>query len=166
MGGWEEPLTKNPGNFRVLITALILSVLLCPAALFARRSVRVGIYQNPPKVFVDESGVPAGIFIDVLRHIAAAEDWELQFVEGSWAEGLERLASGQLDLMPDVAYTAERARNFSFHSVPVLSSWFQVYAHRGQQNSIDSGPRRQKDRGFAGVCAAGYFCAHGKELRA
>lgn len=133
MGVWEEPLTKNPVNFRVLITALLLGVLLCPTVLFARRSVRVGVYQNPPKVFVDESGVPAGIFIDVLRHIAAAEDWELQFVEGSWAEGLERLASGQLDLMPDVAYTAERARNFSFHSVPVLSSWFQVYAHRGSR---------------------------------
>lgn len=144
MVGWEELLTKNSGNFRVLITALILSVLLCPAALFARRSVRVGIYQNPPKVFVDESSVPAGIFIDVIQHIAAAEDWELQFIEGSWAEGLERLASDQLDLMPDVAYTAERARHFSFHSVPVLSSWFQVYAHRGSriQSILDLAGRK------------------------
>ena len=129
----EEPVTKITGKFSVLVTALMLIAFLCPTALLARRSVRVGVYQNAPKVFVDESGVPAGIFIDVIRHIAAVEDWELQFVAGSWAEGLERLANGQLDLMPDVAHTAERARNFSFHSVPVLSSWFQVYARRGSR---------------------------------
>ena len=50
---------------------------------------------------------------------------------GTWAEGLDRLAKGEIDLMPDVAYTAEREKIYSFHKVPVLSSWSQVYARKG-----------------------------------
>jgi PAS domain S-box-containing protein len=95
------------------------------------RTVTVGVYENAPKIFVDEAGRPAGIFIDIITHIAAAEGWELDYVVGTWGEGLDRLANGGLDLMPDVAHTAERERRYAFHKVPVLSSWFQVYARKG-----------------------------------
>ena len=106
---------------------LVFGVLPADAA---DRHVTVGVYQNAPKVFVDETGRPAGIFIDILTHIAAAEGWELDYVIGTWGEGLDRLASGGLDLMPDVAHTAEREKRYAFHKVPVLSSWFQVYARK------------------------------------
>jgi len=122
-------LTKK---FNVLGATILVAAFCCllyPAV--ARQVVRVGVYENAPKVFTDESGKSSGIFIDIIDCVAAAEDWELHFVPGTWGEGLDRLASGEIDLMPDVAYTADRARNFSFHSVPVLSSWFQVYARSG-----------------------------------
>jgi PAS domain S-box-containing protein len=51
-------------------------------------------------------------------------------------EGLDRVEKGEIDLMPDVAYTADRAKIYSFHKVPVLSSWYQVYAPKG--NNIHS----------------------------
>ena len=50
---------------------------------------------------------------------------------GTWGEGLDRLEKGEIDLMPDVVYTSDREKIFSFHKVPVLSSWFQVYARKG-----------------------------------
>ncbi len=96
----------------------------------ARTRVKIGVYQNAPKVFVDESGTPSGIFMDIIREIAAKENWELQFVPGSWGEGLDRLEQRNIDLMPDVAYTAERERRFAFHREPVLSDWFQVYTRK------------------------------------
>lgn len=94
-------------------------------------SIRVGTYENAPKVFTDESGRSAGIFIDILSHIAKAEGWRVSYVPGTWAEGLDRLEKGEIDLMPDMAYTPDRSKIFSFHKVPVLSSWFQVYARKG-----------------------------------
>jgi signal transduction histidine kinase len=94
------------------------------------RIVRVGVYENPPKIFISESGSPAGIFIDIIEHIAKSEGWTLRYVPGTWGEGLDRLSSGKIDLMPDVAYTPEREQLFSFHKEPVLSDWFQVYAKR------------------------------------
>lgn len=97
----------------------------------AGQPVRVGVYQNPPKVFTNESGRAEGIFIDVLEAIAADEGWSIEYVPGTWAEGLDRLAASEIDLMPDVANTQARAANFAFHRDPVLSDWFQIYARRG-----------------------------------
>ncbi|HEY9162689.1 MAG TPA: ATP-binding protein [Desulfomonilia bacterium] len=109
----------------------ILSVFLfiiTPSANADDRVVRVGVYENAPKVFTSDTGKPEGIFIDIIEYIAKIEGWKLQYIPGTWAEGLERLSRGEIDLMPDVAYTAEREKRFSFHKVPVLFSWSQVYA--------------------------------------
>jgi ABC-type amino acid transport substrate-binding protein len=93
--------------------------------------VRVGLYQNPPKESWSAEGRPEGFFIDLLEAIARAENWRIEYVPGTWAEGLDRLEKGEIDLMPDMAYTAERASRYAFHSEPVLSSWLQVHARRG-----------------------------------
>ena len=95
------------------------------------RQVRIGVYENEPKVFTDASGKPAGIFIDIIEHIARVEGWSLKYVHGTWAEGLDRLGNGEIDLMPDVALNSDREKLYSFHTVPVLSSWSQVFARKG-----------------------------------
>lgn len=108
--------------------------LLCfdaSSATAYNRTVTVGLYENEPKVFTSRSGKPSGIFIDIIEYIAKSESWTLRYVPGTWAEGLDRLEKGEIDLMPDVAYTTDRVKLFSFHKVPVLSSWSQVYAPQG-----------------------------------
>jgi signal transduction histidine kinase len=119
-----------------LCLLLILLTLLCLETPFAGaedRIVRVGVYDNAPKVFISESGKPAGIFIDIIEYIAKSEGWTLRYVPGDWKEGLDRLEKGEIDLMPDVAYTADREMKYSFHKVPVLSSWDQVYGRKGSR---------------------------------
>lgn len=121
---------------------LLLALFVGP--LLEARTVRVGVYQNSPKVFLDEGGKPAGIFIDLLEAIAAEEKWTLAYVPGTWAEGLDRLANGKIDLMPDVALTAERETLYAFHREPVLSDWFQIYARpdSGIRSILDLHGRR------------------------
>jgi len=127
-------------NRKILIFIWILSVFQTAAISWANANeqiVRVGVYENPPKIFTTESGRPAGIFIDIIDHIAKQENWRLKYVTGTWTDGLDRLAAGTIDLMPDVAYTSNRSLKYSFHNVAVLSSWFQVYAARGSNiNSL------------------------------
>ncbi len=122
-------------NFTTYLQGIILFLfalgLNVPSVHADSRVVRVGVYENAPKVFTAESGKPSGIFIDIIEHIAEAEGWDVKYVTGTWTEGLDRLKKGEIDLMPDVAYTAERNKIYSFHKVPVLSSWYQVYAPKG-----------------------------------
>lgn len=127
----------------LVIPVLVLSFGLSPAKADSR-VVKIGIYENAPKVFTDDSGRPAGIFVDIIEYIAEKENWELQYVKGTWAEGLARLEKGQIDLMPDVALTAEREKTFSFHKIQVLSSWFQAYARKGSglQSILDLNGKR------------------------
>ncbi|MDA8141793.1 MAG: transporter substrate-binding domain-containing protein [Desulfobacteraceae bacterium] len=117
--------------WRMLCILLAAWSVSAGTALAAERIVKVGIYENAPKIFTAEDGRPAGIFIDILEHIAAKEGWRLEYLPGNWPQGLERLEQGRIDLMPDVALTSERETLYDFHKVPVLSSWFQVYARKG-----------------------------------
>ncbi len=113
------------------VLACLVGCLLLAFPLRADQQVRVGIYENSPKLGLSKTGRPEGIFVDLIEAIADEEGWTLEYVPGTWEEGLERLEAGEIDLMPDVATTPERAERFSFHREPVLSSWNQVYARRG-----------------------------------
>ncbi|MDT8410414.1 MAG: EAL domain-containing protein [Wenzhouxiangellaceae bacterium] len=97
------------------------------------RPVRVGVYSNPPKIYTDDSGLPAGLFIDLVGIIARREHWTIEFVECDWMDCLERLSTGSIDLMPDVALTESRVARFAFHEVPVVQSWSQIYTLPHQQ---------------------------------
>jgi len=118
---------------------LLLWILLASTGLAAlpappspeTRAVRVGLYQNPPKVATSASGRPEGIFVDLLDEIARRENWTLEYVAGTFAVCQQRLARGEIDLMPDEAYTAERELLFDFNHIPVLASWSQAYARKG-----------------------------------
>jgi PAS domain S-box-containing protein len=126
------------------IALLVVSLLFSPPARAEARDVTVGVYENAPKIFTAESGQPAGIFIDLIENIAKTEGWKLHYVHGTWGEGLARLEKGEIDLMPDVAYTAEREKVYSFHRIPVLNGWSQVYARKGSgiQSFLDLNGKR------------------------
>lgn len=127
-----------------LLSVLTLLSFKTTPAIADVRTVTVGVYENAPKVFTSETGKPSGIFIDVIEEIAKSEGWKLHYVSGTWSEGLDRLAKGEIDLMPDVAYTTEREKIYSFHKIPVLSVWSQVYARKdsGIQSILDLNGKR------------------------
>jgi len=117
---------------RRLFILLQIFFIMSPFFLLKAESLRlrIGVYQNPPKVFINEKGDPEGFFVDLINEIAREHGWDLEFVPGTWSEGLARLTRGEIDLMTDVAYSVERARKWHYHEVPVLSDWFQVYVRK------------------------------------
>ncbi|MGE0085757.1 MAG: transporter substrate-binding domain-containing protein [Desulfococcaceae bacterium] len=94
-------------------------------------TIRVGAYENPPKVFTDAQGRVSGIFPDLLRVIAAQEKWNIAYVHGSWEECLQRLETGDIDIMPDVAYSEERSQKYDFSQESIFINWGAVYTRRG-----------------------------------
>jgi signal transduction histidine kinase len=97
----------------------------------ASRTIRVGVYNNPPKVLIDSTGKAAGIFIEILESIAEKEQWKLKYVYGSWEQSLNRLVNDSVDLMPDVAYSPDRDKKYQFNQITVLSSWLQLFCRKG-----------------------------------
>jgi diguanylate cyclase (GGDEF)-like protein/PAS domain S-box-containing protein len=129
MSAWLECRADMVRRFAVCLL-LALVWFSAPAAAAALK-LQVGVYQNNPKIFVDKNGKASGILIDILRQVAAREGWELSYTRCEWEACLDMLGKGQLDLMPDVAFTPERSSQFDFNKVPVLFSWSQVYRRPG-----------------------------------
>ena len=106
----------------------------CNYALLAESKIdnyiKVGIYDNEPKVFFNLKGVPAGIFVDILEEIKKSESWEIDYVSCQWSDCLKQLKNGELDIMPDVAYTLEREKKFLFSDEAFLSSWSVLYKRK------------------------------------
>jgi diguanylate cyclase (GGDEF)-like protein/PAS domain S-box-containing protein len=108
-------------------TFLFALAILFSSGSVAAREVRVGIYANEPKVFMDSEGSAAGIFPDLIREIATNENWSLNFVACEWQRCLAMIQAGELDLLPDVAKTEARVAQFDFHKTPGLNSWSAIY---------------------------------------
>ena len=112
---------------RSIFTAIFACCLLVLASPAAAREVRVGIYDNPPKIYQDDQGRPTGLLIDLLQGIADGAGWTLTYTRCHWQDCLDALRGGQIDLLPDVAYSETRAQDFDFHATPALISWSQIY---------------------------------------
>jgi signal transduction histidine kinase/CheY-like chemotaxis protein len=92
--------------------------------------VKVGVYENHPKIFVDNDGNPDGIFVDVLEAIARNENLEIEYVPGEWSELIDMLGKGEIDVLPDVAFTEERDSLFRLNTISVLDSWIEIFTTR------------------------------------
>ena len=127
------------GAVKGVLVCLSLCLVLAPV--WGAEALRVGVYQNSPKVaFID--GKAEGIFVDLLQGIARQEGWELEFVPGTWAEGLQRLAFGPCLAQPggqhDQVADAAGAQQLGLRSRPLG----QATATQ-RDRSGDQGDRRQ-----------------------
>jgi len=120
----------------VVVRSCVLLLLLVLAQAGQGQVIDVGIYQNEPKIFVNAQGKPDGFFIELLERIATEEGWSLNYLPCEWPVCLQQLEQGSIDLLPDVAYSEERARRFLFGREVVLSSWSVVYVRN--DNDIPS----------------------------
>ena len=109
------------------LLACTLVLLAFPPPLQAANTIRVGTYPDEPLVFRDAQGLPQGIYIDLLEHVAKEEGWTLRYIEGSWEECLRRLQRAEIDLLVAIGYSVERSRQFDFNGQPVAVNWGQVY---------------------------------------
>ena len=109
------------------LAALLAGLLFTVAAIADAREVRVGVYENPPKIMAGPDGQPSGIFGDLLTEIARQEGWTIHPVPCKWEACLAELQAGRIDLLPDVARTAAREKQFDFHAEPALQSWSALY---------------------------------------
>lgn len=137
----EARAVRGSALARRLRWCVPILLALAPALIGAAASpsnIRVGIYENRPMVFLDENRKPAGLYIDVLNHIAAKEDWRVDYVFGTWQESLARLETAEIDLLVDIGYNEERAQKFDFTSENVFSTWAQIYTQHN--SSIESIP--------------------------
>lgn len=103
----------------------MLLLTLIPATAFAASSdtdkeqtslkkVRVG-YLTYPGYQEGEGDAPkSGYGYEYLQQIAYYAGWEYEYVNGSFSELLDMLKAGEIDLMGDLSYIEDRAKDIYF----------------------------------------------------
>lgn len=115
----------------VLILCLVLLMNVFPLSAAAQtgkteKVVRVG-WHEPPFYITDASGRLSGYSYEYQRKIAAYTGWKYEYVKGSWAELMQKLKEGEIDLMSNVSYSEERTKDMLFSSLPMGTESYYVY---------------------------------------
>ncbi len=89
--------------------------------------IKVAAFDNYPVIFKDTDGIIKGLYVDVLTEIGSKEKISFEYVFGTWAEGLERIKSGAVDMLTSVGYTDDRSTFMDYTKNPILTVWGELY---------------------------------------
>ena len=78
------------------------------------KKVRVGYLIYPGYQEGEDDEPKSGYGYEYLQQIAYYAGWQYEYVNGSFNELLEMLKKGEIDIMGDLSYTEERAKDINF----------------------------------------------------
>ncbi|MBW2592921.1 MAG: PAS domain S-box protein [Deltaproteobacteria bacterium] len=102
-------------KFAVLFLVLLFQCSF-PYTLSADSTIKVGVYNNEPLIFIDADGKVKGIFADVI-----------EYVPGTWQECRARLENKQIDILCTMAFSKARDKLYDFNKENLLTNWGQLY---------------------------------------
>ena len=101
--------------------------------------LRVGFFAFSGYHIIEEDGRRSGYGYEFLQRLAIHGGWSYEYIgyDGSYAEALDMLRSGEVDIVTSVSKTAEREEEFLFsdQSIGVNSTIFTVKA--GNQDIVE-----------------------------
>lgn len=98
----------------------------------SRRVIRIGVENIEPLSF-KENGVLTGISIDYLQQLIAPTSIEIEYVVGNFAELLDKLRLGQLDVVSGVYYHSSREQ-LGYYSQPIMKIRDFLYVNENNNN--------------------------------
>lgn len=89
--------------------------------------MRVGFLDAQGFEHVDENGRMSGWGYEYLQTLAYHTGWKYEYVYGTWGELIDKLESGEIDLMANISYTEERDETLLFSTNPQGSEKYYLY---------------------------------------
>ncbi len=113
-----------------ILLCLVLYITVLPFSVSAEeaknRTVRVGWYEGTYNT-TGSDGKKRGYSYEYQQAVAAHTGWKYEYVEGSWAELMNMLKSGEIDLMGGVSYAEERSNSMLFSELPMGEDKYYLY---------------------------------------
>jgi len=110
---------------RFLTIALLLACLVLADTGFAAVNLRVGYYENSP-VFFTEDGKPRGLAIDIIKKLAEMNGWACEFIPGTREECLEKLGTGELDVVPALPFSYDYP-SIRYTTSSLIADWATIF---------------------------------------
>jgi len=118
-------MNKKTENFITHITAVLITMILCiNTCIFTgfaepeKRLIRIPYGYND-FLTLDEDGNADGYYAQYLNALAKINDWKYEYVKTTWAEAMDMLEKGEIDILYPTNYSAERTEIMEFSQIPV-----------------------------------------------
>ena len=130
----------NPWRlFRLLelrsVTVFCMMLFLLSGAVFGaerkpQKVVRVPCTSFERQMVLDEHNHPvSGYAYEYIQTIGAYAGWDIEYVYcDSFSSSVEALLAGEVDLMYDISFTEERAKEILFPDEPMAKEYYYLYA--------------------------------------
>ena len=136
----RRPGTARAWAHRCLLALLLLAAPLAGAEGGARKPVRVAYQAFNRLMVVDAENKPvSGYAFEYIQTIGIYARWDVEYVPcDSFADSVKRLLAGDVDLIYEISYTEERAKDMLFPDEPMGFEYYYLYASE-EHGSIDPG---------------------------
>lgn len=122
---------------------VVLSMSLCVHG-FAKEKdastskiVRVGSFEDTFN-FVDENGVRRGYGYELMQALAGYTGWKFEYVKCDWSNCFEKLENGEIDVLGDISYTDERAKEMLYSEETMGEEKYVLYADLKNTDIVSS----------------------------
>ena len=113
----------------IVLCFVLAAVFLLQIPAYAQgsgRTVRVG-WHEAPYFITDQSGRRSGYTYDYQQKIAAFTGWEYEYITGSWSDLLRMIKNGEIDLLGNVSFMEERAKDMQYASLPMGTEAYYLF---------------------------------------
>ena len=122
----------------VCISIFMLFTLCMPCfADEAEKTIRVGSFEDTFN-YVDDHGVRRGYGYELMQALAGYTGWKFEYVKCDWSNCFEKLENGEIDIMGDIAYTDDRAKEMLFSEETMGEEKYVLYANLSDTDILSS----------------------------
>ncbi len=130
---------KKGKRLAALCTIIFVVLSMCMPCLAdeTQKTIRVGSFEDTFN-YVDEHGVRRGYGYELMQALAGYTGWKFEYVKCDWSNCFEKLENGEIDIMGDIAYTDDRAKEMLFSEETMGEEKYVLYANLSDMDIVSS----------------------------
>lgn len=113
----------------IYLIFILFANLFQVSNIIAQEYVVGGNSHYSPFSFIDTTGSPNGLDIDVLKTIAAKHNLEINFNLTSWDSALYYIQTGEIDIITGITFSEEREKSLDF-TQPIHIECYSIFIHK------------------------------------
>lgn len=130
---------KKGKRLAALCTIIFVVLSMCMPCLAdeTQKTIRVGSFEDTFN-YVDEHGVRRGYGYELMQALAGYTGWKFEYVKCDWSNCFDKLENGEIDIMGDIAYTDDRAKEMLFSEETMGEEKYVLYANLSDMDIVSS----------------------------
>ncbi len=113
----------------ICLILILFAVLFQPGQMLAQEFVVGGDFDYAPFTFIDKTGKPSGLEIDVLEAISVTSDINFSFHLSRWDSALAYIHSGKTDIIAGIIFSEEREKLLDF-TIPIHTEYYSIFIRK------------------------------------